>query len=156
MTSLADRQAALVAALVAGAPVPPGFDESLVDAAARALLRKRAGLAARSWPVLAAVLGTQWIASFGAFHRGRPSNGPLRDGWDLARSLAASGRLPDAAAEELAAREALLRYDGRTDPRPRRLPHVARIGPATVVAAFGRPRSWSSPTTRRSGITRNR
>lgn len=138
MTSLAERQAALVAALVAGAPVPAGFDASRVDIAARALLRKRAGLAARSWPRLAAALGPQWMAEFAALHAGRPSNGGLRDGWDLARGLHAAGRLPATAAEELAAREATARYDGRSAPRPRRLPRMARVGPARVVQVAGR------------------
>ena len=48
--TLAARQAALVAALVAGAPDPPGFDPARLAAARRALLRKRAGEAAKHWP----------------------------------------------------------------------------------------------------------
>ncbi|MEU8189675.1 hypothetical protein AB0C00_20620, partial [Micromonospora carbonacea] len=47
---LAARQAELVAALVAGGPLPPGFVPAPVDAARRALLRKRAGDVARHWP----------------------------------------------------------------------------------------------------------
>lgn len=140
MNSLGDRQAALVAALVGGAPPPPGFAPSLVDAAARALLRKRAGLAARSWPVLAATMGTQWMVEFAAVAGGHPSNGPLRDGWDVARHLRTTGRLPAPAAGELAAREATARYDGRSAPRPRRLPRVVRVGPATAVQVAGRVR----------------
>ena len=38
---LADRQAELLAALVDGAPVPPGFDEARVAAEARVLRTKR-------------------------------------------------------------------------------------------------------------------
>ncbi|MFC5945892.1 hypothetical protein ACFPZ4_31085, partial [Micromonospora harpali] len=46
---LAARQAELVAALVAGGPLPAGFAPTPVDAARRALLRKRAGDVARHW-----------------------------------------------------------------------------------------------------------
>lgn len=117
--SLAERQAALVAALVAGDGPPPGFDPARLDAARRALLRKRAGEAARQWPVLATSFGPRWVPIFAAFHDGRPSEGGLRDGWDVARAHRAD--LTSDAAAELAEREALLRYDGRSAPRPRRL-----------------------------------
>ncbi|WP_433660515.1 hypothetical protein ACQPW1_47640 [Nocardia sp. CA-128927] len=51
--TLTDRQAALVRALVAGSPVPDGFDTDAVTAAARALLHKRAAEVARRFPLLA-------------------------------------------------------------------------------------------------------
>ena len=86
---LAERQAALVAALVAGASDPPGFDPARLAAARRALLRKRAGEAAKHWPVLAASLGPRWSTAFAAHHAGREPGGALRDGWDLARALRA-------------------------------------------------------------------
>ncbi|MFD1236157.1 hypothetical protein ACFQ34_22935, partial [Pseudonocardia benzenivorans] len=60
---LAARQAALVDALVAGAPVPDGFDPVRLATTRRALLRKRAGEAARHWPLLAAALGPGWPAA---------------------------------------------------------------------------------------------
>jgi len=88
--SLQERQAAVVAALVAGAPAPPGFDTHRVRATATALLRKRTGEVAAAWPLLAAALGADWSASFGAWAAGRPPAGALRDGWDFARSLTAS------------------------------------------------------------------
>ncbi len=97
MTSLAERQAALVAALVAGGELPPGFDERKVAVAREALVRKRAGEAAKHWPLLAASLGPQWTVVFGQFAAGRPTAGALRDGWDLARRLA---RLTEAARAE--------------------------------------------------------
>ena len=55
--TLAGRQAELVAALVAGAPDPAGFDRDRLAAARRALVRKRAGEAAKQWPLLAAIAG---------------------------------------------------------------------------------------------------
>lgn len=105
MSSLGDRQAALVTALVAGAPVPPGFDPVLIEAARKALLRKRAGDVARHWPLLAASFGAEWPSVFATWAATRPTRGPLQDGWDLARSLPLTGP----AAEELASREARTR-----------------------------------------------
>ncbi|MFF3854762.1 hypothetical protein [Micromonospora sp. NPDC002575] len=137
---LAARQAELVAALVAGGPLPPGFAPGPVDAARRALLRKRAGDVARHWPLLAAGLGDAWPATFAGWADGRPTNGSLRDGWDLARELHRRGELPPLGAEELAVREAASRYDGATPPRPRRLPALARAGGAVAVRLAGRVR----------------
>lgn len=117
--TLAERQAALVAALVAGAPNPPGFDAARLAAARRALLRKRAGEAAKVWPVLAASLGARWSAAFAAHHAGREPGGALRDGWDLARALRAE--LSADATAELRDREARWRYDGVAPPRIRRI-----------------------------------
>ncbi|MFF0655247.1 hypothetical protein [Micromonospora tulbaghiae] len=137
---LAARQAELVAALVAGGPLPPGFAPAPVEAARRALLRKRAGDVARHWPLLAAGLGSAWPATFTTWAGGRPANGSLRDGWDLARDLRDRDALPPLGAEELAAREAASRYDGRRPPRPRRLPALARAGGAVAVQVAGRVR----------------
>ncbi|MFG2068543.1 hypothetical protein ACGFKZ_16965 [Micromonospora tulbaghiae] len=137
---LAARQAELVAALVAGGPLPPGFAPAPVEAARRALLRKRAGDVARHWPLLAAGLGSAWPATFTTWADDRPTNGSLRDGWDLARDLRDRDALPPLGAEELAAREAASRYDGRRPPRPRRLPALARAGGAVAVQVAGRVR----------------
>lgn len=138
--SLAARQAALVAALTAGAPVPPGFDRRLVGAARAALLRKRAGEVARHWPLLAAGLGSDWPTVFADWAARRPTQGSLRDGWDLARSLVAQGRLPEPAEVELTVREVTWRYDGRGAPRRRRLPALRRTGRTLVVQIAGRIR----------------
>ena len=116
MSGLAERQAVLVAALATGAPVPPGFDARLVHAARKALLRKRAGEVARVWPMLAASFGASWQAVFADWAATRPTHGALRDGWDFARSLPLTGP----AAAERAERDAVLRYDGRSAPMPRR------------------------------------
>lgn len=122
---LASRQAALVAALVSGAPVPSGFDARLVGVARAALLRKRAGDVARQWPMLAASLGPAWVSTFAAWAGSRESRGSVRDGWDLARSRAP---LAGAAAAELREREALWAYDGVSAPRRRsRVSAAARM-----------------------------
>ncbi|WP_028925958.1 hypothetical protein [Pseudonocardia acaciae] len=136
--TLAARQAALVAALVAGAAVPAGFDEGRVRVAERALRAKRAGEVAVAWPRLAAGLGAEWPECFGRWARGRPSKGALADGWDLARELAFLGRLPALAATELAVREVTARYDGTARPRPRRGPALRRVPGGVAVGVLGR------------------
>jgi hypothetical protein len=117
--TLARQQAELVAALVAGAPVPPGFDAARIGVARRALLGKRAGDVARAWPMLATSAGDRWQRDFAEWAAGRAPQGSLRDGWDLARAWSAAGRLAGPAAAELAEREASWRYDGHSAPRPR-------------------------------------
>ncbi|WDZ88179.1 hypothetical protein [Micromonospora cathayae] len=135
----------MVAALVAGASPPAGFDVARVGAARDALLRKRAGHVARHWPLLAAGLGDAWPATFARWAAGRPGQGGLRDGWDVARALHAEGTLPPLAAGELAVREATTRYDGVHPPRPRRLPALVRVGDAVAVQLLGRVRLHHRP-----------
>jgi hypothetical protein len=135
--TLAERQAALVAALTGGARVPVGFDPRLVEVARVALLRKRAGEVARQWPDLARALGSAWWPTWSAWAAARPTQGSLRDGWDLARSLPA---LPAEAGAELAEREATMRYDGQTAPRPRRAPAVRWAAGSVAVQILGRVR----------------
>lgn len=137
---LAERQAELVAALVAGGTPPAGFAPGPLAATRAALLRKRAGEVARHWPLLAAGLGVRWSTTFADWAARRPTAGSLRDGWDLARSLDDQRALSPAAAEELVVREARLRYDGLRAPRPRRLPAVGRAGGAVAVQIAGRVR----------------
>jgi hypothetical protein len=136
--SLADRQAGLVAALTSGAPVPDGFDARLVDVARVALLRKRAGEVARQWPLLAAGHGAEWTRTFARWAARRPTNGSLRDGWDLARQL--GDALPAPAREELAVREAQWHYDGASAPRRRRAPGIGRADGVVAVQIAGRVR----------------
>lgn len=121
---LAQRQEELVRSLVAGAATPAGFDAGAVAATRAALLRKRAEDVARAWPRLAATAGPgQWPRVFSAWAAGRAPQGSLRDGWDYAR---AHPPRDAAAARELALRELLWAYDGRSAPRPRRGP-AARL-----------------------------
>ncbi|MGH3767147.1 MAG: hypothetical protein ACRDTX_18660 [Pseudonocardiaceae bacterium] len=77
---LAARQAALVAALVAGGEPPAGFDHARLSAARHALLVKRAQEVAKAWPLLAASFGDEWTARFTTWAAARPPEGPLRDG----------------------------------------------------------------------------
>ncbi|MCE0766682.1 hypothetical protein LWC35_27805 [Pseudonocardia kujensis] len=116
---LAARQAALVAALVDGAPDPPGFAADRLAATREALLRKRSGQAATAWPLLAAGLGPDWARFACSVLAGRPVAGALRDGWDVALAARAAGRLTEGARRELADRERVLRYDGVRPPHRR-------------------------------------
>lgn len=142
---LADRQAELVRALTAGAPRPEGFDSFTFDAARVALLRKRAGEVSRHWPMLAAGLGDGWTKEFARWAATRPTQGSLRDGWDLARELLARDALPALAAEELAGYEARFRYDGASAPRPRRGPAVRSASGVVVLQVAGRTRVVRRP-----------
>jgi hypothetical protein len=137
---LRDRQAELVEALTAGGPVPHGFDGRRVEAARVALLRKRAGEVARQWPSLSAALGPHWPAEFGEWAARRPTRGALRDGWDLARDLAARGELPAAAGAELAMREAAWRYGAQAAPRRRRAPAIRSAAGSLAIQIAGRVR----------------
>jgi hypothetical protein len=150
MSTLGERQAAVVAALVAGAPAP--FDPDRVRATAAALLRKRAGEVAAAWPMLAASLGRDWQRAFAAWAAGRPPAGALRDGWDFARTFIdpgfargpevrrCGGTVAPLAAEELAVRDALWVYDGTRAPRRRRLPAVRRCRGIVIIQIGGRVR----------------
>ncbi|MDT7581033.1 MAG: hypothetical protein QOK35_2297, partial [Pseudonocardiales bacterium] len=142
---LAARQAALVDALVAGGPVPTGFDAGALAVTRRALVRKRAGAAAAQWPLLAASLGPDWPAVFAASVEGRPPTTALDDGWRLARTLHGRGELGDAAAVELAEREVTLRRTAACGHARRRLPAVRRAGRAIVVQIAGRVRHLPLP-----------
>jgi hypothetical protein len=64
---LADKQSALVAALVRGSSVPAGFDARGVQRAARALVEKRSRAAAKAFPRLTRSLGQAWSAHFASF-----------------------------------------------------------------------------------------
>jgi hypothetical protein len=108
--TLAARQEALVATLVAGAEIPSGFDVARIAATRRALLRKRAGEVAAAWPLLAGSLGDAWIPRFTAWAAGRPPRGSAADGLEFAQTLQNEGTLPPPAATELTARTPTIRH----------------------------------------------
>jgi hypothetical protein len=106
---LAERQAALVWALVAGAAVPAGFDPERVRLAAGSLDRKRRHAVAEVWPGLAEALGEAFAPRFAdyAARRDLPARGgPLADGRAFAGWLADTGHLPDAGREQALAVDA--------------------------------------------------
>jgi hypothetical protein len=131
---LADRQIALVSALVAGGEMPEGFDAARLQAAAAALERKRAMATARAWPKLAQALGQRFRDRFADYARTTPlpsKGGPLLDGRTFARWLAARGELPEAS------RLQALGVDLRYTVSPKGL--FPRRGPALKAAFLNRP-----------------
>jgi hypothetical protein len=116
VSELGQRQAALVASLVAGAAEPPGFDAARLAAVRSALLRKRAEEVAQVWPRLAEAYGERWTREFSAWANGRAPQGALRDGWDFAQVRPG---LPRAARLELAFARAAFTLRGNIL-RPRR------------------------------------
>ncbi|MBE1535171.1 hypothetical protein [Actinomadura algeriensis] len=135
---LAAAQEALVRAMAAGGPMPPGFDADAVRAAARSVLRKRAAEVAHAWPALAASYGTSWRAAFAAWAAARPTRGSARDGRDFAR--AHRHELTPGAARELALAEVRWSYGGEGAPR-RRAAGVRRVPGGLAIAVLGRART---------------
>jgi len=128
--TLAKRQAEVVRCLVAGGPVPEGFDPGRLEATRKALLRKRAGEVGRAWPELAASYGDRWHETFAAWADGKAPLGSMLDGYDFALEHAPSG----AAAVELMVYEV-----GRRKPPAFQYRHgVLVINISGKVRVFGR------------------
>ncbi|MGW8763094.1 multinuclear nonheme iron-dependent oxidase [Streptomyces sp. NPDC055815] len=96
---LAVTQAALLSALVAGTPVPEGFDTRRIGVQSRALAAKRAGVVAKVAPELPELLGKDFRPAFLAYARSRPMTGGYRrDALDFAEHLLLAERPEDPAA----------------------------------------------------------
>ncbi|MFF8863071.1 DUF692 domain-containing protein [Streptomyces sp. NPDC015139] len=116
-------QAAVLSALVAGTPVPEGFDRVRMGVQARALAAKRAGVVAKVAPELPEILGAGYRPAFLEYARTRPmSEGYRRDALDFAGHL-----LRTAPPAEAAARRDLRNWWlDRAGPAPRPRGPVAR------------------------------
>ncbi|CAM5337682.1 putative protein OS=Kitasatospora aureofaciens OX=1894 GN=GCM10010502_35160 PE=4 SV=1 [Kitasatospora aureofaciens] len=75
---LARRQEELLAALVAGGPVPPGFDPGQVRAQSAGLAAKRRDATAKVAPDLPRLLGAQYGPLFLGYARTHPQTGGYR------------------------------------------------------------------------------
>ncbi|WP_406063231.1 DUF692 domain-containing protein [Streptomyces sp. NBC_01077] len=96
---VAVAQAAVLSALVAGTPVPEGFDSRRLGVQSRALAAKRAGVVAKVAPELPEILGKGYRPAFLAYARSRPMTGGYRrDALDFAERLLVAGRPEDPAA----------------------------------------------------------
>ncbi|MGI5458843.1 DUF692 domain-containing protein [Streptomyces sp. CA-249302] len=94
---LALAQAALLSALVAGTPVPEGFDRVRLGVQARALAGKRADVVGKVAPELPEILGEGYRPAFLAYAHGQPMTGGYRrDALSFAEQLLLSGRPEDA------------------------------------------------------------
>jgi hypothetical protein len=93
---LASDQARLIAALVAHAPVPPGFDARRVRLSGRSLIQKRMRAVERIWPELARVSGDEFTSIFAEYARQNAARGggARDDAVGYARELAGRKLLP--------------------------------------------------------------
>ncbi|WP_237535388.1 DUF692 domain-containing protein [Streptomyces sp. SID3343] len=100
--SAARQQTALLAALLTGAPVPPGFDPERVRVQAGALAAKRRDSALRAVPELASALGDRWPREFMAWAMTHPKpveGGTRADVHAFAAHLWEGDALPQALAQ---------------------------------------------------------
>ncbi|MFG2297641.1 DUF692 domain-containing protein [Streptomyces sp. NPDC048603] len=128
-------QTALLSALVAGTPVPEGFDRQRIAVQARALLAKRASVVRKIAPELVEILGGRegFRRAYVAYARHRPlTGGYRRDALDFVEHLLVRG-LP----EDAAARRRLTRWwQDRAGSRPN-----GRLGQWVRRLGLGLPRA---------------
>ncbi|MEU8691604.1 DUF692 domain-containing protein [Streptomyces sp. NPDC048665] len=110
-------QAAVLSSLVAGTPVPEGFDRARMRVQARALAAKRADVVAKVAPELPVILGAGYRELFLEYAREQPmSGGYRRDALTFAGHLLHAGRPREAGAR----RELREWWLDRSGPAPRR------------------------------------
>ncbi|MEU1850748.1 DUF692 domain-containing protein [Streptomyces sp. NPDC019990] len=128
-------QAALLSALVAGTPVPEGFDRVRVGVQARALAAKRADVVAKVAPELPVILGAGYRTAFLSYAQTRPMTGGYRnDALSFAEHLLHAGRPEDARAR----RELRTWWLERSGPAPRSRRPVHRLARATRTVLLRR------------------
>ncbi|PTH89543.1 DUF692 domain-containing protein [Streptomyces sp. A244] len=125
---LALAQAALLSALVAGTPVPEGFDRVRIGVQARALAAKRADVVAKVAPELPVILGDGYRAAFLGYAQTHPmTSGYRRDALTFAEHLLSTGRPGDTGAR----RELREWWLDRSGPAPRSRRPAHRLARAT-------------------------
>lgn len=125
---LALAQTALLSALVAGTPVPEGFDRVRLGMQARALAGKRADVVSKVAPELPDILGTDYRPAFLVYAHGHPmTDGYRRDALNFAEHLLLAGRLEDAGTR----RQLRDWWLERSGPAPRPPRPTARLARAT-------------------------
>ncbi|GAB1821254.1 hypothetical protein [Herbidospora sp. RD11066] len=94
---LADQQRALLAALVAGAAPPEGFDAERLRIQASSLIAKRRGLVAVLRPDVVRTLGESFVREFHGYASGRPKpqGGSRADAAAFAEWVREKGLLPE-------------------------------------------------------------
>lgn len=125
---LAEVEAGLLRAVMAGGVPPEGFTAEQIQAVRDALLHKRARLVAKSWPSVSAALGPAFACRFRAYAAQHPLSGvggPLGDGLLLVREALSKAELTDGIRLERLRAEAHLVCRGQRV-RRRRLPAVKR------------------------------
>ncbi|MZD17460.1 MULTISPECIES: DUF692 domain-containing protein [Streptomyces] len=121
-------QAALLSALVAGTPVPEGFDRVRLGVQARSLAAKRADVVAKVAPELPEILGPSYRPTFVAYAQGHPmTDGYRRDALSFAEHVLLTGRPGDADVQ----REVRRWWLERSGPAPLSRRPTARLARAT-------------------------
>ncbi|MEU0943137.1 DUF692 domain-containing protein [Streptomyces canus] len=121
-------QTALLSALVAGTPVPEGFDRVRLGVQARALAGKRADVVAKVAPELPVILGAGYRPAFLTYAQGAPmTDGYRRDALDFAEHLLLGGEPGDARVR----RELREWWLERSGPAPRSRRPGVRLARAT-------------------------
>ncbi|MEG8278862.1 DUF692 domain-containing protein [Streptomyces sp. AHA2] len=121
-------QAALLSALVAGTPVPEGFDRVRIGVQARALAAKRADVVAKVASELPRILGPEYRPAFLGYAQARPMTGGYRhDALSFAEHLLTAGLPGDSAAR----RELREWWLDRSGPKPRSRRPAHRLARAT-------------------------
>ncbi|MGQ4435182.1 MULTISPECIES: DUF692 domain-containing protein [unclassified Streptomyces] len=132
---LALAETTLLSALVAGTPVPDGFDRVRLGVQARALGVKRADVVAKVAPELPEILGESYRSAFLAYAHSHPMTGGYRrDALDFAGQLLLSGGPEDAGAR----RELREWWLERSGPVPRSTRPAVRLARATRRVLLGR------------------
>ena len=90
---LARRQRELVRALVAGEPLPPGFDSATLDTARTALLRKRAAEIAARYPAVPSAMGERYDEYFHRWASSRPKVSTAADAQAFYEAMQRAGEL---------------------------------------------------------------
>ncbi|MFE7976061.1 DUF692 domain-containing protein [Streptomyces shenzhenensis] len=129
-------QAAVLSALVAGTPLPEGFDRVRMGVQARALAAKRADVVAKVAPELPAILGARYRPAFLDYAQAQPMTGGYRrDALDFVAHLLSTRRPEDAGVR----RELRTWWLERSGPTPRSQRRVARVSRAArrVLARRG-------------------
>ncbi|MGY3204895.1 DUF692 domain-containing protein [Streptomyces sp. TE5632] len=125
---LALAQTSVLSALVAGTPVPEGFDRGRMAVQARALAAKRADVVAKVAPELPVLLGEGYRAAFLSYAQSRPMTGGYRrDALDFVEQLLLAGRPEDGRTR----RELREWWLERSGPKPRSHRPAVRLARAT-------------------------
>ncbi|MGW3956323.1 DUF692 domain-containing protein [Streptomyces sp. NPDC004752] len=120
-------QTAVLSALVAGTPLPEGFDRVRMGVQARALAAKRADVVAKVAPELPRILGARYRPAFLDYAQARPMTGGYRrDALDFVAQLLSARRPEDAGVR----RELRAWWRERSGPVPPSRRPVARVGRA--------------------------
>ncbi|MFE9453797.1 DUF692 domain-containing protein [Streptomyces sp. NPDC006739] len=120
-------QAAVLSALVAGTPVPEGFDRVRMGVQSRSLAAKRADVVGKVAPEVPELLGAGYREAFFEYARERPMTGGYRrDALDFVGWLLLAGRPAEAAVR----RELREWWLERSGPAPRSRRPVVRVARA--------------------------